>query len=107
MPTSRNDYSTPIGFSHCFWLVVAGARDLSVRCTLPRSLRRWQTRAQKPLHPRQFTTDDGLYSNVIDDLVQAHDGSLWVRENGNDPTRFDGQHFDASTKLGSVFMLNT
>src|SRR5580698_3388300 len=39
-----------------------------------------------------FTTEDGLGANVINDILQARDGSLWIATYAG-LTRFDGQHF--------------
>jgi ligand-binding sensor domain-containing protein len=39
-----------------------------------------------------FTTEDGLEANVINDILQARDGSLWIATYAG-LTRFDGQHF--------------
>src|SRR5580692_145062 len=39
-----------------------------------------------------FTTEDGLGSNVINDILQARDGFLWIATSEG-LTRFDGQHF--------------
>ena len=39
-----------------------------------------------------FTTEDGLAANVINDILQPRDGSLWIATY-NGLTRFDGQHF--------------
>jgi len=30
----------------------------------------------------RFTTDQGLPSDIVDDVVQTQDGFLWLRENG-------------------------
>jgi ligand-binding sensor domain-containing protein len=43
-----------------------------------------------------FTTEDGLAANVINDILQARDGSLWIATY-NGLTRFDGQHFTRTT----------
>src|SRR5271170_2827225 len=39
-----------------------------------------------------FTTEDGLGANVINDILQARDGFLWIATYAG-LTRFDGQHF--------------
>src|SRR5271156_1796493 len=39
-----------------------------------------------------FTTEDGLEANVINDILQARDGFLWIATYAG-LTRFDGQHF--------------
>src|SRR5580698_2879609 len=39
-----------------------------------------------------FTTEDGLGANVINDILQARDGFLWIA-GFTGLTRFDGQHF--------------
>jgi len=39
-----------------------------------------------------FTTEDGLGANVINDILQAKDGFLWIAGFAG-LTRFDGQHF--------------
>src|ERR1700721_1971337 len=39
-----------------------------------------------------FTTEDGLGANVVNDILQARDGSLWIATYAG-LTRFDGQHF--------------
>jgi ligand-binding sensor domain-containing protein len=38
-----------------------------------------------------FTTEDGLAANVINDILQTRDGSLWIATY-NGLTRFDGKH---------------
>jgi signal transduction histidine kinase/ligand-binding sensor domain-containing protein len=43
-----------------------------------------------------FTTEDGLGANVIDDILQARDGALWIATYTG-LTRFDGQHFTRTT----------
>jgi len=53
----------------------------------------------------RFTTEQGLYSDIVDDIVQSHDGFLWLRVNGGDLDRFDGQHFEWSNRLGLVTSL--
>jgi len=50
----------------------------------------------------RFSTDQGLYSDIVDDIVQSHDGFLWLRVNGVDLDRFDGQHFESSNRVGRV-----
>ena len=50
----------------------------------------------------RFGTEQGLYNNLVDDIVQSQDGFLWLRENGSDISRFDGQHFASTTSLGPV-----
>src|SRR5262249_40175132 len=39
-----------------------------------------------------FTIDDGLSSNIIDDIVQSQDGFLWITYGNGTLGRFDGQH---------------
>jgi len=39
-----------------------------------------------------FTTEDGLGGNVVNDILQARDGFLWIATYAG-LTRFDGQHF--------------
>jgi signal transduction histidine kinase/ligand-binding sensor domain-containing protein len=48
----------------------------------------------------RFSTDQGLHSDIVDDIVQSHDGFLWLRVDGVDLDRFDGQHFDESNGVG-------
>ena len=50
----------------------------------------------------RFSTDQGLYSDIVDDIVQSHDGFLWLRVNGVDLDRFDGQHFESPNGVGRV-----
>jgi signal transduction histidine kinase/ligand-binding sensor domain-containing protein len=50
----------------------------------------------------RFSTEQGLYSDIVDDIVQSHDGFLWMRVNGVDLDRFDGQHFESSNRVGRV-----
>lgn len=50
----------------------------------------------------RFSTDQGLYSDIVEDIVQTYDGFLWLRVNGVDLDRFDGQHFDSSNRVGRV-----
>src|ERR1700677_3174230 len=39
-----------------------------------------------------FTREDGLGANVVNDILQARDGFLWIATYAG-LTRFDGQHF--------------
>jgi signal transduction histidine kinase/ligand-binding sensor domain-containing protein len=41
----------------------------------------------------RFTNDDGLPSNIVDQIAQSRDGFLWLIMNGNQLVRFDGRHF--------------
>ena len=41
----------------------------------------------------------------MDDILQTQDGFLWLRENGVELGRFDGQHFASSSKLESITAL--
>jgi ligand-binding sensor domain-containing protein/signal transduction histidine kinase len=45
-----------------------------------------------------FTTEDGLGSNVINDILQTRDGFLWIATSQG-LTRFDGEHFTQGPKL--------
>ena len=45
-----------------------------------------------------FTTEDGLASNVINDILQTRDGFLWIADSQG-LTRFDGEHFTQGPKL--------
>ncbi len=45
-----------------------------------------------------FTTEDGLASNVINDILQTRDGFLWIATSEG-LTRFDGEHFTQGSKL--------
>lgn len=45
-----------------------------------------------------FTTEDGLGANVINDILQARDGFLWIATYAG-LTRFDGQNFTQVHKL--------
>lgn len=45
-----------------------------------------------------FTTEDGLGSNVINDVLQTRDGFLWIADSQG-LTRFDGEHFTQGPKL--------
>lgn len=40
-----------------------------------------------------FTTDDSLPGSVAENMVQTHDGFLWLIINGNNLVRFDGKAF--------------
>jgi ligand-binding sensor domain-containing protein len=53
----------------------------------------------------RFTTDQGLPSDIVDDVVQTQDGFLWLRENGLELVRFDGQHFATTTKTEALTSL--
>src|SRR5258708_1658324 len=47
-----------------------------------------------------FTIEDGLPSNIVNDIVQTRDGFLWI----GTPTglvRFDGRHFKSIELQGS------
>jgi Two component regulator propeller len=50
----------------------------------------------------RFGTEQGLFVDLVDDIVQSRDGFLWLRENGSGISRFDGQHFVSTTGLGTV-----
>jgi signal transduction histidine kinase/ligand-binding sensor domain-containing protein len=50
----------------------------------------------------RFGTEQGLFVDLVDDIVQSRDGFLWLRENGSGISRFDGQHFVSTTSLGTV-----
>jgi ligand-binding sensor domain-containing protein len=39
-----------------------------------------------------YTTEGGLGANIINDILQARDGFLWIASHTG-LTRFDGQHF--------------
>jgi signal transduction histidine kinase/ligand-binding sensor domain-containing protein len=43
----------------------------------------------------QFNSDEGLPSNIVDEIVQSRDGFLWLRLAGAYLARFDGRHFTA------------
>ena len=77
----QSAFRTAFGLLSLLLAICYLAAPSSVRCEDGKSAPR-----SRYIHA-QFTTDDGLYSNVIDDLAQAYDGSLWMRENGNDLTR--------------------
>ena len=51
--------------------------------------------AAQPVHvrSRNFTTRDGLASNVVNDIMQDRQGYLWIGTN-HGLTRFDGHHFE-------------
>ena len=53
----------------------------------------------------RFGSEQGFPSDVVDDIVQSHDGFLWLRVNALDITRFDGQHFIESGGLGVISSL--
>jgi len=48
-----------------------------------------------------FTYEDGLPSNVVDQMVQSRDGFLLLRAAGN-LARFDGRHFYVFARLGTI-----
>ena len=50
----------------------------------------------------RFSTEDGLGSNIVDDIVQSRDGFLWLRVNGTYLMRFDGRHFTGFPQLRNV-----
>src|SRR5690349_10162510 len=41
----------------------------------------------------RFGTDEGLESQVVNNLVQTPDGFLWISTGGGDLIRFDGKNF--------------
>src|SRR5262249_23122011 len=41
----------------------------------------------------RFTTDNGLPTNIIDEIVQSRDGFLWITLGNGLLVRFDGQRF--------------
>jgi len=41
----------------------------------------------------RFSTEDGLPSGILNDIVQSQDGFLWLSVAGSVLTRFDGRHF--------------
>jgi ligand-binding sensor domain-containing protein len=45
-----------------------------------------------------FDTDEGLPSNIVDEIVQSADGFLWLRIDGIVLARFDGRHFTAFSR---------
>jgi ligand-binding sensor domain-containing protein len=49
-----------------------------------------------------FTTEDGLPSGIVDDIVQSRDGFLWLVVNGRFLVRFDGQHFTSFNEPATV-----
>src|SRR5260370_41218250 len=55
--------------------------------------------AQDPSQPSSsylrahFGREDGLRGGVVDEIVQSHDGFLWLIVNGSFLTRFDGRQF--------------
>src|SRR2546422_1154167 len=40
-----------------------------------------------------LTTDDGLPSNIVEDIAQSRDGFLWLTTGAGDLVRFDGRRF--------------
>ena len=46
-----------------------------------------------------FTREDGLGANVVNDILQARDGFLWIATYAG-LTRFDGQHFTQVVSSG-------
>lgn len=48
--------------------------------------------AQLPAKLNQFTTNEGLPSNHVYDIVEDHKGFLWIATD-NGVSRFDGKHF--------------
>jgi signal transduction histidine kinase/ligand-binding sensor domain-containing protein len=52
----------------------------------------------------RFTIDDGLSSNIINDIVQSPDGFLWITYGNGTLGRFDGQH---ATQLPVATTVNT
>ena len=40
-----------------------------------------------------LTSDDGLPSNIVEDIAQSRDGFLWLTTTGGDLVRFDGRRF--------------
>jgi signal transduction histidine kinase/ligand-binding sensor domain-containing protein len=49
-----------------------------------------------------FTTEDGLPSAIVTDIVQSRDGFLWLIVNGRLLIRFDGQHFTGFNEPADV-----
>jgi signal transduction histidine kinase/ligand-binding sensor domain-containing protein len=49
-----------------------------------------------------FSTENGFTSSQVDDIIQSHEGFLWLRVEGGFLTRFDGQHFRVSDQLRPV-----
>jgi signal transduction histidine kinase/ligand-binding sensor domain-containing protein len=41
----------------------------------------------------RFGNEDGLISDIVHDIVQSHDGFLWLSVGSSTLTRFDGRHF--------------
>src|ERR1700689_627246 len=41
----------------------------------------------------RFSSEDGLPSSVVHDIVQSQDGFLWLSVGSETLTRFDGRHF--------------
>lgn len=50
---------------------------------------------------RNFTVEDGLPDNVVNAIVQTHNGFLWVGTHGG-LARFDGEHFTSIHFHGSA-----
>jgi signal transduction histidine kinase/ligand-binding sensor domain-containing protein len=46
--------------------------------------------------------EDGLPSAIVDNIVQSHDGFLWLIVNGRFLVRFDGQHFTGFDEPANV-----
>src|SRR6202035_4038234 len=47
----------------------------------------------------------GLPANVVVEMIQSHDGFLWLKLNGTDLARFDGRHFEKFEGLGRVWSM--
>src|SRR5215469_15747369 len=53
----------------------------------------------------RFTNDDGLPSNIVNQMVQSQDGFLWLLVTGSEIVRFDGRHFtmfDRPLSIGAM-----
>ncbi len=49
-----------------------------------------------------FSSEDGLPSDIVDDIVQSRDGFLWLIVNGRTLVRFDGQHFTSFMEPANI-----